>query len=183
MEDLLQKLNRNAIFFIIGEDVNRFNVEKILKQHKHSHILYYGHGDPSGYSIPGINNEPIINNENKHLLSGRKIFTLSCFSSSLLKGIKLDKHTCFFIGYEKKVFIPTVKNSVIQECYKQPNNIGAVQILTTDNNAEQIYDNMITKYEEMIDVLSFGKNEDLLLAAFLQSNRDKLRYRQDQSQV
>jgi hypothetical protein len=76
-------------------------VEAALENNNIDFVLHYDHGNPS--ALFGWNKEPVIDDTNRNLLSGKVVSSVSCFPAFPALGIgqkAVDSGARAFLGYE-----------------------------------------------------------------------------------
>ena len=90
--------DRNEIFHVDGEKVNRSKIEGMLNKRNIDLVLLNGHGDDN--SILGSDNEVIVDLKNVGLLNGKITHAMSCSSAKELGRAAVKKGAKAYVGYD-----------------------------------------------------------------------------------
>ena len=108
------------------------------------------------------------NNANRFLNSF--IYSTACSTGKKLAQVLIDNGTLAFIGYNDTILVPLDYSNLFYSC----ENFGIKSFLKNEESIENCYNKLIENYTNEIDILLAGNMEDLIIAATLIDNRDKL---------
>ncbi len=192
--DLLRSLDKKQIIDIKEQSANRQYIEKLLIKFSKITTLFYGHGDEEKHFLYGFDHERVLTLNNIKLLKGSKIFVCACCTELFAQSC-INEGTSNYIGYKEiendkgkkeSLKVPIKKNkengdnvsTEIDNCFKAPNNLGALELLKNNLSAKKIYEKMLKEYDnshnKLVNIKNLGLRDLLLLDAALDLNKHLL---------
>lgn len=171
-EDVVQTMRAGGLRVVdLGSQFTRSQLEEALMCPQVDTYIHYGHGLKE--SMLGYDLEPIIDEDNAHLLANKVIVSINCESARDLGFDAIEAGAKAYLGYTDKVWLKLNSHGVTYTGFKESNNAwNTLRLEGIPVTIGEAIDRMAEVYQFWIDVYDFNGEEEI--ACCLQASKDEL---------
>jgi len=171
-EDVVQTMKAGGIkVHDLNGQFTRDQVERLLICPQVNTFIHYGHGLTN--SILGSDLEPIIDDDNIHLLKNKVIISINCESARDLGFDAVEAGAKAYLGYTDKVWLKLNNTGDTYTGFKEANNAwNTLRLSGMPITTGEAIDRMAEVYQFWIDVYNFNGEEDI--ACCLEASKNEL---------
>ncbi len=165
-----------------NEQNTRSNVHSRIGKNQPNFVFFNGHGTEDGLAVCGYKNEIILDSGSASCLSGRIVFSRSCYTLSGLGKLAVNEHGCSaFIGHTGLFIIPhsdeyesTPNRNPLAKPVLEVSNLAATHILKGDTVENSVAASIGKANELMLKMLVSREPADAAILRALYKNSSNL---------